>query len=53
VGTGDLQPILKRALDLDQPSLIEVPVDYRENLHLAERLGRAIASKSVPPYIRR
>ncbi len=35
----DLLPILKRALDLDQPSLIEVPVDYRENLHLAERLG--------------
>jgi len=36
---ADLLPILKRALDLDQPSLIEVPVDYRENLHLAERLG--------------
>jgi acetolactate synthase I/II/III large subunit len=35
----DLLPTLKRALDLDQPSLIEVPVDYRENLHLAERLG--------------
>lgn len=35
----DLLPTLKRALDLDAPSLIEVPVDYRENLHLAERLG--------------
>ncbi|HEY8291222.1 MAG TPA: acetolactate synthase large subunit, partial [Thermomicrobiales bacterium] len=35
----DLLPTLKHALDLDQPSLIEVPVDYRENLHLAERLG--------------
>jgi acetolactate synthase-1/2/3 large subunit len=35
----DLLPTLKRALDLDLPSLIEVPVDYRENLHLAERLG--------------
>ena len=35
----DLLPTLKRALELDQPSLIEVPVDYRENLHLAERLG--------------
>jgi len=36
---ADLLPILKRALELDQPSLIEVPVDYRENMHLAERLG--------------
>jgi acetolactate synthase-1/2/3 large subunit len=35
----DLLPVLRRALDLDLPSLIEVPVDYRENLHLAERLG--------------
>ncbi len=35
----DLLPILQRALELDAPSLIEVPVDYRENLHLAERLG--------------
>jgi len=35
----DLLPTLQRALDLDMPSLIEVPVDYRENLHLAERLG--------------
>jgi acetolactate synthase I/II/III large subunit len=35
----DLLPTLKRALELDQPSLIEVPVDYRENFHLAERLG--------------
>ena len=35
----DLLPTLKRALDLTEPSLIEVPVDYRENLHLAERLG--------------
>ncbi len=36
---ADLLPTLKRALELDQPSLIEVPVDYRENMHLAERLG--------------
>ncbi len=35
----DLLPTLKRALDLDVPSLIEVPIDYRENLHLSERLG--------------
>ncbi len=35
----DLLPILRRALELDMPSLIEVPVDYRENMHLAERLG--------------
>ncbi len=35
----DLLPTLQRALDMDLPTLVEVPVDYRENLHLAERLG--------------
>ena len=32
---GDLLPILRRALDLDVPSLVEVPVDPKEN----QRLG--------------
>jgi acetolactate synthase-1/2/3 large subunit len=35
---GDLLPTLRRALDLDQPSVIAVPVDCAENSHLAERI---------------
>ena len=30
---------LMRALEHDGPSLVEVPIDYRENLRLTERLG--------------
>jgi acetolactate synthase-1/2/3 large subunit len=36
---ADLLPTLRRALDHDGPSLVEVPIDYRENLRLTERLG--------------
>jgi acetolactate synthase-1/2/3 large subunit len=36
---ADLYPILARALEHDGPSLVEVPIDYRENLRLTERLG--------------
>jgi acetolactate synthase I/II/III large subunit len=36
---GDLQATLRRALEVDGPSLVEVPIDYRENLRLTERLG--------------
>ena len=36
---ADLLPTLRRALDVDGPSLVEVPIDYRENLRLTERLG--------------
>ncbi|MEA2518148.1 MAG: acetolactate synthase large subunit [Chloroflexota bacterium] len=36
---GDLLPTLRRALDVAGPSLVEVPIDYRENLRLTERLG--------------
>ena len=32
-------PTLMRALEHDGPSLVEVPIDYRENLRLTERLG--------------
>jgi acetolactate synthase-1/2/3 large subunit len=35
----DLYPTLMRALDVDGPSLVEVPIDYRENLRLTEHLG--------------
>jgi acetolactate synthase I/II/III large subunit len=36
---ADLYPTLMRALDHDGPSLLEVPIDYRENVRLTERLG--------------
>ncbi len=35
----DLYPTLCRALEVDGPALVEVPIDYRENLRLTERLG--------------
>jgi acetolactate synthase-1/2/3 large subunit len=40
---ADLYPTLMRALAVDGPSLVEVPIDYVENLRLTERLG-ALAS---------
>ena len=36
---ADLAPTLARALDVAGPSLVEVPIDYRENLRLTEHLG--------------
>jgi len=36
---ANLLPTLRRALDVDGPSVVEVPIDYRENLRLTERLG--------------
>jgi acetolactate synthase-1/2/3 large subunit len=36
---SELAPTLERALSVDGPSLVEVPIDYRENLRLTERLG--------------
>jgi acetolactate synthase I/II/III large subunit len=35
----ELGPTLRRALDLDGPAVIDVPIDYRENVRLTERLG--------------
>ena len=35
----ELYPCLMQALEHDGPSLVEVPIDYRENLRLTERLG--------------
>jgi acetolactate synthase-1/2/3 large subunit len=35
----ELYPTLKRALDVDGPAVVEVPIDYRENLRLTEHLG--------------
>jgi len=36
---ADFAPTLERALDLDLPSVIAVPVDYGENRRLTEALG--------------
>ena len=35
----DLAATYRRALDVAGPALVEVPIDYRENLRLTERLG--------------
>jgi acetolactate synthase-1/2/3 large subunit len=36
---ADLYPTLMRALEHDGPSLVDVPIDYSENLRLTEHLG--------------
>jgi len=36
---ADLYPTLMRALECDGPAVVDVPIDYRENLRLTERLG--------------
>jgi acetolactate synthase-1/2/3 large subunit len=40
---ADLYPTLMRAFETPGPTLVEVPIDYAENLRLTERLG-ALAS---------
>ena len=37
--SADLYPTLMRALEVDGPALVEVPIDYRENVRLTEHLG--------------
>lgn len=41
---GDLRATLRAALDHDGPALVVIPIDYRENMALSERLGRVTAS---------
>jgi acetolactate synthase-1/2/3 large subunit len=36
---SELLPTLQRALSVEGPSLVEVPIDYAENLRLTQRLG--------------
>lgn len=43
--TADLYPTLMRALEVDGPALVEVPIDYAENLRLTERLGALAGSR--------
>lgn len=39
---GELQPVLSAAFDAGVPAVVDVPVDYGENLRLTEKLGRII-----------
>ncbi len=39
---GELLPILKKALKEDIPCLIDVPIDFEENLRLSKKLGELI-----------
>ena len=36
---GGPYPTLMRALEHDGPTVVDIPIDYRENLRLTERLG--------------
>ncbi len=40
---GELAPILKDALSQRVPTVIDCPVDYRENMKLTERLGELVS----------
>jgi acetolactate synthase-1/2/3 large subunit len=40
---ADLEPTLRRALAVDGPAVVDVPIDYTENLRLTERLGALAA----------
>ncbi len=41
-GGDELKPILDEAFSAGVPAVIDVPVDYRENLKLTEKLGKLI-----------
>ncbi|QFY41205.1 acetolactate synthase AlsS [Candidatus Methylospira mobilis] len=38
----EIAPVLKKALDADGPVLIDIPVDYRHNMHLMEQIHSGI-----------
>jgi thiamine pyrophosphate-dependent acetolactate synthase large subunit-like protein len=38
--SAELRATLERAFEEDGPSLVAIPIDYRENQLLSERLGR-------------
>ena len=40
--SADLSVVLRQALDEKGPSLVVVPIDYRENMLLTERLGNIV-----------
>ncbi len=41
-GADELAPILREAFDSGVPAVVDVPVDYRENLKLTEKLGKLV-----------
>ncbi|HWH23307.1 MAG TPA: acetolactate synthase large subunit [Candidatus Limnocylindria bacterium] len=41
---AEFYPTLQRALAVDGPAVVDVPIDYRENLRLTERLGALAAA---------
>ena len=36
---AELTPVLRRALELDEPSIVEIPIDYRENAKFSMNLA--------------
>jgi acetolactate synthase-1/2/3 large subunit len=40
--SADLAATLRQALDEQGPSLVVVPIDYRENMLLTERMGNIV-----------
>ncbi len=40
---GDLSSVLTEALGKDEPSVVDIPVDYRDNPFLAKEMGRVLA----------
>ncbi len=47
--SADLAQTLRRALDVAGPSLVEVPIDYRENLRLTEHLAASLTDRLPTP----
>lgn len=41
-GADELAPILREAFNAGVPAVVDVPVDYRENLKLTEKLGKLV-----------
>ena len=39
----DLKPVLEEAFAADRPAVVAIPIDYRENALLTERLGNLTA----------
>jgi len=39
---SDFQSILEEALKLNEPSLVDIPVDYSDNPFLSQQMGTAI-----------
>ena len=41
--SSDLRQTLEKAFTCGKPALVTIPIDYRENMKLTERLGRIVA----------